>query len=66
MALGLGRTGDRWGWELRAQSSVTPFDRFIRSQNLVVGIHLTYRLPSYEERKAKRDAKEENKEEGTE
>lgn len=66
VALGLGRAGDRWGWELRAQSSVTPFDRFIRSQNLVVGIHLTYRLPSYEERKARRDAKDKAKEEETE
>lgn len=65
VALGLGRSGKKWGWELRAQTSVTPFDRLIRSQNLVFGIHLTYRLPTYEERKAKRDAKREAEEEST-
>lgn len=59
IAVGLGSQRDRWSWEFRAQTSVTPFDRLIRSQNLVFGLHLTYRLPSYEERKAKRDAKDE-------
>ena len=62
-ALGLGRSSNRWAWELRAQTSVTPFDRLIRSQNLVFGLHFTYRLPTYEERKAKRDAKEAAEEE---
>ncbi len=58
VAVGLGRGNNRWAWEFRAQTSVTPFDRLIRSQNLVFGLHFTYRLPTYEERKAKRDAKE--------
>lgn len=66
VALGLGRQGKKWGWEFRAQNSVTPFDRFIRSQNLVFGLHFTYLLPSYEERKAKRDAKKEKEEEDAE
>ncbi|MBP7514676.1 MAG: outer membrane beta-barrel protein [Flavobacteriales bacterium] len=66
VALGLGRNGKRMGWELRAQTSVTPFDRLIRSQNLVFGLHLTYRLLTYEERKAKRDAKRDPEEENTE
>ena len=54
VALGLGRNGKRMGWELRAQTSVTPFDRLIRSQNLVFGLHLTYRLPAM--RSARRSA----------
>lgn len=66
VAVGLGRAGKRWSWELRAQTSVTPFDRFIRSQNLVFGLHFTYRLLNYEERKAKRDAQKEKEEESTE
>jgi len=66
VALGLGRCGERWGWELRAQTSVTPFDRLIRSQNLVFGLHFTYRLPTYEERKVRRDAKKGVKQEETE
>ena len=66
VAVGLGRAAERWSWELRAQTSVTPFDRFIRSQNLVFGLHFTYRLLTYEERKAKRDAKKELEEESTE
>lgn len=66
VAVGLGRAAKRWSWELRAQTSVTPFDRFIRSQNLVFGLHFTYRLLNYEERKAKRDAQKEKEEESTE
>lgn len=59
VGVGLGRGNNRWAWEFRAQTSVTPFDRLIRAQNLVFGLHFTYRLPTYEERKAKRDAKQE-------
>jgi len=66
VAVGLGRGNNRWAWEFRAQTSVTPFDRLIRSQNLVFGLHFSYRLPTYEERKAKRDAKEAAEEEKTE
>jgi hypothetical protein len=66
LALGLGRSGERWGWELRVQNSVTPFDPVQRTQNLVFGLHFTYKLPTYEERKAKRDAKAEKEEESTE
>ncbi len=54
LAVGLGNAGERWSWEIRAQSSVTPFDRVVRSQNLVFGIHFTYRLLNYDERKARR------------
>lgn len=45
IAVGLGRQGEKWSWELRGQSSVTPFNNLIRSQNLVFGLHLTYWLP---------------------
>jgi len=53
----LGRASDRWSWELRAQTSVTPFDKVQRVQNLVFGLHFTHRLLTYEERKAKREAR---------
>ena len=45
VAVGLGQQGDKWSWELRGQTSITPFDRLIRSQNLVFGLHVTYWLP---------------------
>lgn len=45
MALGLGGQGKNWSWEVRGQSSVSPFDRLQKGQNVVFGIHLTYRLP---------------------
>lgn len=57
LAVGLGRASDRWSWELRAQTSVTPFDKVQRVQNLVFGLHFTHRLLTYEERKAKREAR---------
>ncbi len=65
LAIGLGNAGERWSWELRGQSSVTPFDRVIRAQNLVFGIHLTYRLLNYEERKARRAKRSGEEEENT-
>lgn len=45
MAIGLGSQGSKWSWEVRGQSSVSPFDRLQKGQNVVFGIHLTYRLP---------------------
>lgn len=45
IAVGLGQQGKKWSWELRGQSSITPFDKLIRSQNLVFGLHVTYWLP---------------------
>ena len=61
VAVGLGQQGTKWSWEVRGQTSVTPFDRLIRSQNLVFGIHLTYWLPLPEKPK-----KEEDEDTGTE
>lgn len=45
VALALGKQGAKWAWEVRGQSSVTPFDSVIRSQNLVFSILLSYRFP---------------------
>jgi hypothetical protein len=59
IGVGLGRAGDRWSWELRGQSSVTPFDRVVKQQNLVFSLQFTYRLLNYEERKARRAARSE-------
>jgi len=57
IALGLGSQAKAWSWEIRAQSSVDPFNTLIPSRSLVYALHLTYWLPSNAERKAKRDAK---------
>lgn len=45
VAVGLGRQGERWSWELRGQSSVTPFDALQRTHNLVFSLLVGYRLP---------------------
>ncbi len=42
--VGMGFQGERWSFDVRAQSSLTPFDRFIRIQNIVYGITLAYRI----------------------
>lgn len=61
VAVGLGQQGEKWSWEVRGQTSVTPFNSLFRSQNLVFGIHLTYWLPLPEKPK-----KEEDEDTGTE
>lgn len=43
--VGMGMEGDRWGFDVRAQTSVTPFERFTRIQNVVYAITLAYRFP---------------------
>lgn len=43
--VGMGMEGDRWGFDVRAQTSVTPFERYTRIQNVVYAITLAYRLP---------------------
>jgi len=42
--VGLGMEGHRWGFDVRAQTSLTPFDRFVRSQNVVYALTLAYRM----------------------
>lgn len=42
--VGLGMESHRWGFDVRAQTSVTPFDRFLRIQNVVYSLTLAYRL----------------------
>lgn len=55
VALGMGTQGPRWGFEVRVQQSITPFDKIVRSQNLVFGLNLSYRLPLAGEKKVKED-----------
>lgn len=43
--VGMGVEGDRWSFDVRAQTSVTPFERFTRIQNVVYGITVAYRMP---------------------
>lgn len=42
--VGMGFQGNRWAFDVRAQSSITPFERFVRIQNIVYGITLAYRI----------------------
>lgn len=41
---GLGIEGPRWGFDVRAQSSVTPFDRVVKVQNVVYALTVAYRI----------------------
>lgn len=43
--VGMGMEGDRWGFDVRAQTSVTPFERFTQIQNVVYTLSLAYRFP---------------------
>ncbi|MFT3885839.1 MAG: porin family protein [Flavobacteriales bacterium] len=45
VGIGLGREHNNWMWEVRAQTSVTPWKALVSVQNAVLGIHLTWRLP---------------------
>jgi hypothetical protein len=41
---GMGLQGQRMAFDVRAQTSLTPFDRFIRIQNVVYALTVAYRL----------------------
>ncbi len=60
VAVGLGKQGSKWSWEVRGQSSVTPFDPLLRSHNLVFSLLVGYRLPLPPKREAKEDDGSEN------
>lgn len=42
--VGMGMEGPRMAFDVRAQTSLTPFDRFVRVQNVVYSLTLAYRL----------------------
>lgn len=42
--IGMGMEGPRWAFDVRAQTSVTPFDRLVRVQNQVYAITVAYRM----------------------
>ena len=42
--VGMGMEGERWSFVVRAQTSLTPFERFTRIQNVVYALTLAYRL----------------------
>lgn len=60
LAIGLGQQGKKWSWEVRGQTSVTPFDRLVRSQNLAFALHITYWLPQPKPKKSKTEEEEED------
>lgn len=41
---GMGMEGNRWAFDVRAQTSVTPFDRLVRVQNQVYALTMAYRM----------------------
>lgn len=44
--VGMGIEGEKWAFDVRAQTSVTPFERFTRIQNVVYALTFAYRLPT--------------------
>lgn len=60
VAIGLGREHNNWMWEVRAQSSITPFSYLVKVQNAVLGIHLTWRLPLTSGERKKDKAKDDD------
>ena len=63
VAIGLGQQAKRWSWELRGQSSITPFDKLQRSHYTVYGLHLTYRLPLHEKKEKEEKERKNQREE---
>ena len=43
--VGMGMEGERWSFDVRAQTSLTPFDRLQRVQNVVYALTVAYRIP---------------------
>ena len=48
--LGMGMEGPKMAFDVRAQTSLTPFDRFIRSQNVVYALTVAYRFSTEKKR----------------
>ena len=44
LLLGLGMDGDRWSFDVRAQTSLTPFQPIVNVQNVVYALTIAYRL----------------------
>lgn len=42
--VGMGVEGEKWGFDVRAQTSLTPFERFTRIQNVVYALTVAYKL----------------------
>jgi hypothetical protein len=42
--VGMGVEGDKWAFDVRAQTSLTPFERFTRIQNVVYALTVAYRM----------------------
>jgi hypothetical protein len=58
LCLGLGFEKGPLEMELRGENSVTPFDPVIRRQNLLFGLHVTFRFRPKPEEEEKEDAEE--------
>lgn len=42
--LGMGMEGERWAFDVRAQTSITPFEELIKVQNVVYALTVAYRM----------------------
>ncbi|MBK6830815.1 MAG: hypothetical protein IPG92_08800 [Flavobacteriales bacterium] len=42
--VGMGMEGERWSFDVRAQTSITPFERLQRVQNVVYALTVAYRI----------------------
>ncbi|MBK9177598.1 MAG: PorT family protein [Flavobacteriales bacterium] len=58
VVFGMGMEGNRWAFDVRAQSSVTPFDRLVRVQNQVYALTMAYRMGGKKPMKKAEDEEE--------
>lgn len=45
--LGMGTEGERWGFDVRAQTSLTPFQALVNVQNVLYALTFTYRIKGH-------------------
>jgi Outer membrane protein beta-barrel domain len=56
VVLGMGTEGERWGFDVRAQTSLTPFQALINVQNVVYALTFSYRIKSHKPPKEEPEA----------
>lgn len=60
--VGVGHEIKNWMWEVRGQSSLNTFDRFVRSHNVVFSAQIAWRFPTQKDKEEKKKAREEREE----
>lgn len=59
-AIGIGHELGSWMWELRGQSSLSTFNRYYSSHNVVFSLQVAWRFPTQEEKDRRRKAKQQD------